>query len=111
MRKTYNISYDLIIENEKRVLRYAARTSDCFSFITEQIKPFSARPAKSRHDAVLEPISDCLVKQTVGVKSRPGSGPPRRLTENCRKAVGAALCGRPSSPKGKYTPVVTVGSG
>ncbi len=69
MGKTCNISYDLIIENEKRVLRYAARTSDCFSVVTEQIKPFSARPAKCRHDAVLEPISDCLVKQTVGVNS------------------------------------------
>ncbi len=73
MGKTCSISYDLILDNEKRVLRYAARTSDCFSVVTEQIKPFSAKPAKCRHDAVLEPISDCLIKQAVGVKSWPGT--------------------------------------
>lgn len=51
MGKTCSISYGLIIEKEKRALRYAARTSDCFSVVTEQIKPFSAKPAKCRHDA------------------------------------------------------------
>lgn len=30
MLKAYNISYDLIIENEKKILHYAAMTSDCF---------------------------------------------------------------------------------
>lgn len=52
---------------------HAAKTSDSFSVVTEQVKPFGIDPPKCKHDEILNSISDYLIKQDVGVKSWPGT--------------------------------------
>ena len=73
MCKRTKIAYDILIENYRAIIRYAAKTSDSFSVVTEQVKPFSIVPPKCKHDEILSSISDYLIKQVVGAKSWPGT--------------------------------------
>ena len=73
MCKKAKIGYNVLTENYRTIIRYAAKTSDSFSVVTEQVKPFSIVAPKCRHDEILNSISDYLIKQVVGVKSWPGT--------------------------------------
>lgn len=65
----YNLPYDKVIERWTDVVLYASKSSDSFSLITEQLKPYQAEPPKCRHDELLDPISGDLLQQEVNVKS------------------------------------------
>lgn len=69
----YNLPYDKMIERWTDVVLYASKSSDSFSLITEQLKPYQAEPPKCRHDELLDPISGDLLQQEVNVKSWPGT--------------------------------------
>lgn len=73
MCKRTKIAYDILIKNYRTIIHYAAKTSDSFSVVTEQVKPFSIVPPKCKHDEILNSIADYLIKQVVGVKSWPGT--------------------------------------
>ena len=46
MCKRTKLAYDILIENYRAIIRYAAKTSDSFSVVTEQVKPFGIDPPK-----------------------------------------------------------------
>ena len=72
-RRVLKIEYSLLLENYRTIIHYAAKTSDSFSIITEQIKPYGVTPPKCKHDAFLAPIYGCLDHQIVGAKTWPGT--------------------------------------
>lgn len=73
MCKRMKIAYDVLIKKYRTIIRYAGKTSDSFSVVTEQVKPFSIDPPRCKHDEILSSISDYLIKQVVEAKSWPGT--------------------------------------
>lgn len=73
IKAVYKIDYATLIRYREEIIRYAAKTADSFSVITEQTKPYSITPPVCRHDSVLSGIGDALLSQTLDVKSWPGT--------------------------------------
>lgn len=67
------IDYDSLALNYVSVIKYASRTSDTFSFITKQKKPFLKRPPICIHDEYLARLIPFLVSQEFGIKQWPGT--------------------------------------
>ena len=67
------IKHDSLISNYLSIIKYASETSDTFSFITMQNKPFSKRPPVCVHDEYLERLKPFLKSQEIGIQKWPNT--------------------------------------
>lgn len=63
---------------QSEVIHYAAKASDSFSIVTDQVKPFNSDPPHCKHDDILQDIQGDLLSQTIGAKN--GQGPRHLLS-------------------------------
>lgn len=65
--------YDNLIEKKCEVIKYAVKTSDTFTLISNQVKPYSLIPPKCEFDDTMSILKPYIVNQIVGIKKWPGT--------------------------------------
>ena len=73
MYHNFNLDYENLVKNNIEFFRYATKSCDNFSVITNQKKPYSQRPPLCEHDEILKRINASLQKYIVGIGEWPGT--------------------------------------
>lgn len=71
--KIYAVPFGVAEKNYIKIFEYACNTSDSFTIITKQKKPYSSVPVRCIHDDYLHDISTSLCEQVVNAKKWPGT--------------------------------------
>jgi len=71
--KSLNINYENLISYYEKVIKFAIKTSDVFSIIAYQKKPYSVIPPFTDNDEFLEKLEPHLVNKKAGIRNWPGS--------------------------------------
>lgn len=67
------IDYQDLIKHYEETINYAMNTSDVFSIIAVQKKPYSVIPPLTNYDEFLQSLDQCLVNKIINVKGWPGT--------------------------------------
>jgi len=67
------IDYGSLVANYAKIIEYACKSSETFSLITQQKRPFSKRPPNCKHANYLKELEPFLVSQIVGATEWPGT--------------------------------------
>ena len=68
------IDYNDLVNNYKKIIRFAVKSSDVFSVVDWQKRPYSAFPPFADKDDIMKPLEPFIIKKVAGVRNWPGTG-------------------------------------